>query len=169
MRRDPSRLVIAASGWNDFEVNLMNILDQWRIQFWSVINSIWWTWLISDEFQVGHFRDVHVYPGPVDADGRIVRWVYSATKSYQVLAGQPPELLWWERCGVRWAFLLQFFLNISQSLVPWGHCWNGDKEAGEHFAQHHVGGLARYDLKTPSHLIKWCSNGLFMFWSKAWG
>ena len=33
MRRDPSRLVIAASGWNDFEVNLRSITE-------SVINLI---------------------------------------------------------------------------------------------------------------------------------
>ena len=26
MKRDPSRLVIAASGWNDFEVNLKTVL-----------------------------------------------------------------------------------------------------------------------------------------------
>ena len=38
--------------------------------------------------------------------------------------------------------LLELFLLISQSLVPWGHCWNGDKAAGEQFSQHHVGGLA---------------------------
>jgi len=83
MRRDPSRLVIAASGWTDFEV--------------------------------GHFRDVHVYPGPKDADGTIVR---STTRAVVV--------------GEMW----------GKSLVPWGHCWHGDKKAGEQFAQHHVGGLA---------------------------
>ena len=44
--------------------------------------------------------------------------------------------------------LKSVFLHISQSLVPWGHCWKGDKEAGKQFAQHHVGGLARSVLCT---------------------
>jgi len=83
MRRDPSRLVVPTSGWNDFEV--------------------------------GHIKDIHVYPGPVDDQGTVVK---SSTRA--VVLGE----MW------------------GKSLVPWGHCWHGDAAAREKFSQHHVGGLA---------------------------
>ena len=44
---------------------------------------------ISDKLdfdqQVGHFKDVHVYPGPKDADGTIVRWAWSVLTAAIIL------------------------------------------------------------------------------------
>ena len=77
MRRDRSRLVIAASGWNDFEVTLGIVGSLVNDEFVVVVFGPWGNFILSQicnfVHQVGHFKDVHVYPGPIDAEGTIVR------------------------------------------------------------------------------------------------
>ena len=45
------------------------------------------------------------------------------------------ELWWWGSCGERYKLSVKcekgttFNISLVQSLIPWGHCWQGDEKA----------------------------------------